>query len=101
MALPNALRHLLLSLLARALLAPGFSLQSFLSQKSVIPSDERVTTVANLASGAGVVRPPPPAPPPPAVEETATSSSLTSTSGGSESRPSVASSGSRVWQIDA
>lgn len=59
MALPSILRFVLLCLLERALLAPGFSLRSFLSRQSPsgIPNDERATTVYNIESGAGVVRP--------------------------------------------
>lgn len=57
MVLPCASRYFLLCLLARIFLAPGLSLQSS-SQKSVdIPDDQRVTTLANILSGVGVVRP--------------------------------------------
>jgi len=110
MALSSALRYILVCILGRALLAPGFSLQSFLSHQTLnIPDANRVTTDANINSGVGVVRPVAAAPPVaivpnvPAVGAAAAGPAAAPgpLGGGSGPLASEAAATPRVWKIDA
>jgi len=107
MALPSALRNVLLCFLAQAFVAPGFSVHHLRSQ---IPDDRRVTTVAAITAGLPPQRPAPPAPeaaaerraavaaPPGAASGSSASSSSSSTASGD---PKVANLGARMWKIEA
>jgi len=119
MVLASTFRNAVLCFLAQALLAPGFSVQSFLSYRSVIPDDQRVGSVAsvtaNLVSGTPLERIPPPAPPPaPAADWNAIVKSATASVGASVAAASTASGatssnqasapnpiGARMWKIEA
>lgn len=102
MALPGALRNVLLGLIAQTYLTLGFSVQS--SFRSLrIPSDQRVTTVADYDAGL-----PPQRPQIDTAAKTDASSSDSSSSaadGGAGKTSSTADSaspvGARMWKIEA
>jgi len=102
MALASALRNILLCFFAQVLLAPGFSVQSFLSHRSgAVPEDQRVGSVANVLSGAPIQRVQAPAPAPVPGASSGASSAASGAGGATSSNPAANPIGARMWKIEA